>query len=227
MRTIPSFTTPPRWIRNAMVLGLALASTACAWSNKAKGTAVGTATGAAVGGVIGNQTGSTARGAIIGAVVGGAAGAIIGNKMDQQARELEDELPDATVQRVEEGIQLTFPSGFLFDFDSDAIRLASADNLRALAESLQKYPDTELLIVGHTDSSGSTEYNQSLSTRRANAASRYLVSQGVSAYRLHTSGAGETEPLTTNETEAGRQANRRIEVAIFASQSGRLPATPR
>ena len=221
MRSTDSFNRQAQRIRIAMVLAVGLTVTGCAWSNKAKGTAVGTATGAAAGAVIGNQTGSTARGAIIGAVVGGVAGAAIGHQMDQQAKELKVEIPGAVVERVGEGIQVTFASGLLFDFNSDAIRPASAANLQSLAASLKKYSDTDLLIVGHTDSSGSTEYNQGLSTRRSNAAAGFLASQGISANRMRTSGMGEMEPLATNETEAGRQANRRIEVAIFATAAAR------
>src|SRR3990172_5531783 len=124
---------------------------------KEKGGVIGGGGGAAVGGVVGNQTGSTARGAIIGAVVGGAAGAIIGHQMDQQAKELAVEIPGAAVERVGEGIQVTFASGLLFDFDSDAIRSDAGANLRTLAASLKKYGNTDLLIVGHTDALGSTE----------------------------------------------------------------------
>lgn len=221
MHRIHSFIRHASRIRAATFLVAAVAFTGCSWSNKAKGTAAGTVTGATVGGVIGNQTGSTARGAIIGAVVGGAAGAAIGHQMDQQAKELKVEIPGAVVERVGEGIQVTFASGLLFDFDSDAMRPASAVNLQNLGASLKKYSDTDLLIVGHTDSSGSSEYNQSLSTRRSNAASGYLAMQGISANRMRTSGMGEMEPMATNETEAGRQANRRIEVAIFASPAAR------
>ena len=155
MRSIHSFIRHAPRIRTAMVFAVAVTFIGCSWSNKAKGTAAGTAGGAAVGGVIGSQTGSTARGAIIGAVVGGGAGAVIGRQMDQQAKELKVEIPGAVVERVGEGIQVTFASGLLFDFDSDAIRPASAANLQQLAASLKKYSDTDLLIVGHTDSSGS------------------------------------------------------------------------
>jgi outer membrane protein OmpA-like peptidoglycan-associated protein len=204
----------------ALVVSLALASTACAWSNKAKGTAVGTAAGAAAGAVVGNQTGSTARGAIIGAVVGGAAGAIIGHQMDQQAKELAVAIPGAVVERVGEGLVVTFASGLLYDFDSDAIRPAAAQNLQALAASLKKYSDTELLIVGHTDARGTPEYNQDLSTRRASSAAYYLAMQGVARSRVQVSGRGEMEPVASNDTEAGRQTNRRIEVAIYAAASG-------
>ena len=186
-----------------------------------EGAIIGAGTGAVVGGVIGNQTGSTARGAIIGAVVGGAAGAIIGRQMDQQAEALEDELPGATVERVGEGIQVTFASGILFDFDSFALRSAARENLSNLAASLNRYPDSEVLIVGHTDSSGADDYNQRLSENRAGSAKDFLVTQGVDATRVRAMGLGESEPVDSNDTDAGRQANRRVEVAIFASEEYR------
>ena len=212
-----SFHAPTRPVFGAVLVAVALATTACSsLSRKQKGGAIGAATGAAVGGVIGNQTGSTARGAIIGAVVGGTAGAIIGHQMDQQAKELKLEIPGATIERVGEGIQVTFASGLLYDFDSDAIRSDAAQNLQNLATSLKGYPNTSLLIVGHTDALGSTTYNQDLSTRRANSASGYLSMQGVGANRLRTSGRGEMEAVASNETELGRQRNRRIEVAIYS-----------
>ena len=188
------------------------------------GAVVGTAGGAVVGGVIGKVAGSTAKGAIIGAVVGGVAGAIIGAQMDKQARELEQNIKGAKVERVGEGIQVTFDSGLLYDFDSDVVRPEARTNLRELAASLQKYPGSDLLILGHTDQLGSSGYNQTLSERRANAGASYLMSQGVSGGRIATRGLGETEPVASNETEAGRQANRRIEVSIFASKETRAAA---
>ncbi|MDP2957681.1 MAG: OmpA family protein [Longimicrobiales bacterium] len=222
MSIIKSSAGSTRTIRTALVVAVALASTACAsLSNKSKGAAIGTAAGGAAGAAIGSKTGSTARGAIIGAVVGGATGMIIGNQMDKQAGELTTEIPGAVVERVGEGIQVTFASGLLYDFDSDAIRPDAAQNLRTLATSLKEYPNTEVLIVGHTDALGTTVYNQDLSTRRANSASAFLSMQGVGSGRMHTSGKGELEPLASNETEAGRQMNRRIEVAIFAGAAAR------
>jgi outer membrane protein OmpA-like peptidoglycan-associated protein len=206
----------------AALLAMGMATASCAsWGHRETGAVVGTAAGGAVGGVIGTQTGNTARGAIIGAVVGGAAGAIIGHQMDRQAEELEARVPGAVVERVGEGIHITFPSGLLFDFDSHSIRPDAADHLRTLTASLAEYPDTQLLIVGHTDSDGSEAYNQDLSLRRANAARAFLTGQGVSGGRVHASGRGELEPLATNETAAGRAANRRVEVAIFASEAAR------
>lgn len=191
------------------------------------GAVIGTAGGAVVGGVIGKVAGSTAKGAIIGAVVGGVAGAIIGAQMDKQARELEQNIKGAKVERVGEGIQVTFDSGLLYDFDSDVVRPEARTNLRELAASLQKYPGSDLLILGHTDQLGSTAYNQALSERRANAGASYLMSQGVNGGRMATRGLGESEPVASNETEAGRQANRRIEVSIFASKETRAAAEKR
>jgi len=207
---------------SALVLGVWVA--ACAsLSREEKGAAIGAAAGGATGAVIGNQTGSTTRGAIIGAAVGGAAGAIIGHQMDQQAKELQQNIPGATVARIGEGIAVTFASGLLYDFDSDVVRAEAAQNLRNLSASLVKYPNTDLLIVGHTDAVGTSEYNQALSQRRATAAANYLASQGVNAARLRAVGRGETEPIATNDTEAGRQANRRVEIAIVANASTRKP----
>jgi outer membrane protein OmpA-like peptidoglycan-associated protein len=191
------------------------------------GAVVGAAGGAVVGGVIGRATGSTARGAIIGAAVGGATGAIIGAQMDKQARELQQNIPGATVERVGEGIAVTFASGLLFGFDSDVIRPEAGKNLRALATSLDKYPGSDILIVGHTDQVGTSAYNQGLSERRAAAAANYLVSQGVIRTRVATRGMGETDPVAPNDTEAGRQRNRRVEVAIYASEAYKAEAARR
>lgn len=211
--------------RTGILLIACMTLSACAsMSKEEKGAAAGIGAGAVLGGIIGNQTGSTARGAIIGAAVGGVAGAIIGRQMDKQAAELKQDIPGATVTRVGEGIVVTFASGLLYDFDSDRIRAASANNLKNLASSLGKYPNTDLLIVGHTDATGTDSYNQGLSERRAAAAASYLKSQGVGSSRLRTSGRGETEPIGSNETEAGQQANRRVEVAIYANEEARKNA---
>lgn len=190
-------------------------------SSTERGGAIGAATGAAVGAVVGKKTGSTARGAILGAVLGGAAGAVIGRQMDRQAEQLDDELEGAEVERIGEGIAVKFDSGILFPFNSTAVLPAGRENLRTLAQSLQRYPETEVLIVGHTDAVGSEEYNQDLSERRAMAAKNYLVSLGIPSHRIRTAGRGEMEPIASNATEAGRQENRRVEVAIFASEEYR------
>lgn len=190
--------------------------------NKAqKGAAVGAGGGAVIGGLIGKAAGNTAAGAIIGAAVGGTAGAIIGNQMDKQAAELEQELEDVEIERVGEGIQITFDSGILFAFNSSDLSADARSNLSNLAESLQKYPQSDLLIVGHTDSVGAKGYNYRLSEQRADAAGDYLMDLGIARSRISTVGKGMDEPVDTNETEAGRQNNRRVEIAIFASEEYR------
>jgi len=189
----------------------------CASMNaKTKGALIGAGAGATVGGVIGNQTGSTTRGAIIGAVVGGAAGAIIGHQMDMQAKELEQNIPGAKVQRVGEGIAVLFDSGLLFDVDSDVIKGDARSNLDALAASLAKYPKSDLMIVGHTDDTGTDSYNMGLSKRRAASAKNYLRAHGVTR-GIKSLGRGESEPIAANDSAEGRQQNRRVEVAIYAS----------
>ena len=201
------------------MLATVVVSSGCASLNKKEtGAIIGGASGAAVGAVVGRANGSTAKGAIIGAAVGGTAGAVIGHQMDQQAKEIKQNIPGAIVERVGEGLQVTFESGLLFDYDSDVLRDAARKNLTTLAASLEKYPNTDLMIVGHTDATGPDAYNMTLSERRAAAATNYLAAQGVSRARLRSTGRGETEPVVTNDTEENRQKNRRVEVAIFANE---------
>ncbi|MDH5284051.1 MAG: OmpA family protein [Gemmatimonadota bacterium] len=211
---------PARLALRTLLLAAAasLALAACATKSQT-GAVVGAAGGAVVGGAIGHAAGNTAAGAIIGAVVGGAAGAVIGAEMDNQADELKQNIKGATVERVGEGIKVTFESGLLYDFGSEVVRPEAQANLTELARSLKKYPGSDLLIVGHTDNVGSETYNQSLSERRASAAANYLVSQGVKPTRLATRGMGELEPLESNDTDSGRRLNRRVEVAIYASEA--------
>ncbi|HEU0302673.1 MAG TPA: OmpA family protein [Longimicrobium sp.] len=203
------------------VVGTSGLSGCASMNNTERGAATGAGVGGAIGAVIGRQTGGTARGAIIGAVVGGAAGAVIGRRMDQQAREIEQSVPDAEVERVGEGIAVTFESGVLFPFDSDQVLPDGRDNLRQLANSLRNYPGTEVLIVGHTDSQGSDDYNMRLSFRRAESARQFLVGQGIEGGRIRVEGRGESEPVADNSTDAGRARNRRVEIAIFASEEYR------
>jgi len=208
-----------------LVASLPLMAGGCAQlSGTQRGAVIGAAGGAAVGAAVGRATGSTARGAIIGAAVGGAAGAIIGRRMDQQAEQLAMAIPGATVQRVGEGIVVTFDSGILFDFDRAELRPAARQNLANLAASLNEYPGTEVLLVGHTDNVGSDAYNQGLSERRALAARDYLVSLGLASARVRAVGRGESEPVASNESDLGRQQNRRVEVAIFAGEQMRQSA---
>jgi outer membrane protein OmpA-like peptidoglycan-associated protein len=174
--------------------------------------------GAAAGAVVGGIASGSARGAIIGAAIGGAAGAAIGGIMDAQAEDLQDKLPNARVERVGEGIQITFDSGILFDVGGSNLRTAAQQNLRELATSLEDYEGTDVLVVGHTDSTGAEDFNQGLSERRADSARNFLTGAGLDGNRVTAMGRGELEPVDTNDTDAGRQENRRVEVAIFASE---------
>lgn len=187
------------------------------WNNTAKGAVIGTGGGAAVGAVIGKTLGNTAAGAIAGAAVGGTVGTIIGRNMDKKAREMQEEMDGVTIQRVEEGIAVSFDSGILFGYDSSTLRPESRENLEKLSEIIAKDDDTILMIVGHTDSSGDEDYNMRLSDRRARSAADYMFSQGLSESRIQIEGRGETEPIADNSTENGQQENRRVEVAIYAS----------
>ena len=201
----------------ALIGALGVSTAGCA-TKAGTGAVAGAGAGAVVGGAIGAATGSTAKGAIIGAAVGGAAGAIIGDQMDRRADELEDSIPGADIERVGEGILVTFESGILFGFDSTSIQPAGRTNLATLAANLEKYPDSNVLIVGHTDSVGADSYNMTLSERRAQSAASYLRQQGVDAGRVRTEGRGEIEPVADNSTDAGRHENRRVEVAIYANE---------
>jgi outer membrane protein OmpA-like peptidoglycan-associated protein len=173
-----------------------------------------------VGAVIGNQFGDhgTAVGAIIGAAVGGTAGALIGHHMDKQAEELRNDLQGATVERVGEGIKITFDSGLLFGVDQSSLSETSKSNLQQLAQTLEKYEDTDILIEGHTDASGSDEHNMALSKERAESVASYLTVSGVKGSRITTMGYGETQPIADNSTTAGMAQNRRVEVAIYANK---------
>lgn len=205
-----------------VVLSGTLGLSACgSWGAREKGAVIGAGAGAAVGAVIGNQVGSTAQGAIIGAAVGGAAGAIIGHQMDQQAKSLDDDLEGATVARVGEGIVVTFESGILFDFDSAVLRANARENLQELADNLRQYERTDVLIIGHTDATGSDSYNQNLSEQRARSAANYLQQLGVAGNRVEIRGMGENDPVATNDTAEGRQLNRRVEVVIYADEEWR------
>ncbi len=205
-------------------LAVTTVASCSSWKRRDTGAVIGAGAGAAVGGLIGKHNGSTAKGAIIGAVIGGTAGAIIGHQMDQQAKELEQNIPGAKVERVGEGIQVTFESGILFGFDSDRVQGTALNNLQTLAGSLNQYPGSDLLIIGHTDSTGTADYNRGLSERRARAAADALVNAGVSRPRTGTLGLGESEPIHDNGQEAGRVQNRRVEVAIYAGAAQRAEA---
>jgi outer membrane protein OmpA-like peptidoglycan-associated protein len=206
-----------------IVTALALASGGCALRKK-KAPVAEPAPVAAPPAMAEHAMGSTVKAAIVGAAVGGAAGAIIGHRLDVQAEKLRQSLKNATVSRVGEGIAVTFESGSLFTFGSSRLQPAGRENLRLLAARLKEEPRTEIVIVGHTDSVGNANYNQGLSERRAVAAANDLSARGIRRRRVWTSGKGEAEPVGSNDTEPGRQRNRRVEIAIFASDEWRQAA---
>lgn len=183
-----------------------------------RGAAIGAGSGAVIGGVVGRRSGNTVLGAILGATVGGAAGAVIGRRMDKQAEEMRKQLPDAQVERVGEGIKVTFGSDILFDVDSYELKPETKRQLTEFGRTLNKYENTDIRIEGHADATGSDAYNQKLSNRRAEAVGSFLQSQGVKASRVEEQGYGEAQPVADNTTEAGRRKNRRVDVAVFANK---------
>ena len=189
---------------------------ACNTSRATKGAIIGAGAGAAAGAVLGKK--NKAAAIIFGAAVGGVAGALIGDYMDKQAAKMQQDLDGATVERVGEGIVVTFDSGILFDHDSYALKAATRENLNDLSVSLNKYDDTDVKVLGHTDNTGTEEYNEGLSKRRASSVKSYLNTQGVASGRMTTQGHGELDPVATNDTAEGRQLNRRVEVVIIANE---------
>jgi outer membrane protein OmpA-like peptidoglycan-associated protein len=209
----------------AILLSVSIFSISCkTWNKSQKGAVIGTAGGAAAGAVIGKIAGNTALGAIIGAAVGGVTGAVIGHHMDKQAEEMKKDLPDATIERVGEGIVIEFNSKILFGFDKSDLTTEARNNLAKLVTILKKYPDTNIEVQGHTDNTGTTAYNQSLSEQRASSVSAYLSSNGVSSSRLVIKGFGETAPKYVNTTEEGQSQNRRVEFLITANEKMKAEA---
>jgi outer membrane protein OmpA-like peptidoglycan-associated protein len=206
-------------------LGLAIATStllfqSCATTTKTqKGTVIGAATGGTLGAIIGKKAGNTAVGAIIGGAIGGTAGALIGRKMDRQAEEIKQSIPNAEVIREGEGIIVKFDSGILFDVNQYTLKTNARSNIENLATSLKNNPETTILIVGHTDATGSDAYNQKLSVRRAEAVRSYTIAQGIASSRLSTEGRGESEAISDNTTEEGRALNRRVEIVIVANET--------
>lgn len=200
-----------------VILSLNLSCTAIQNSNKTqRGAGIGVAAGALVGGLIGGNIG----GALIGAAIGGAAGGIIGNQMDKQADKIEEAVPGAEVKRVGEGIQIIFDdkSGVNFGFDSADLTAEATKNLDAVAEIFIEFPDTELMIEGHTDSVGDENYNLKLSKRRADSVVAYLKSKGVAGNRFKVEAFGETRPRFDNATKEGQTKNRRVEIGVAANE---------
>jgi len=192
-------------------------------NNKQKGAVIGATGGAILGAIIGNNVGKGGNGelgAVIGGVVGGGAGILIGNKMDKQAQKIEEEIPGAEVERVDNGIVVTFDesSGVYFDTAKYNINSASQTTLNKLIGVFKEYPDTNILVVGHTDSQGAEDYNMTLSKNRANAVTNYLSQNGISNGRLTTNWFGESQPMHDNNTAEGRAKNRRVNVAILPNE---------
>ncbi len=210
----------------ALFLSSALLLTSCETvqnsNHQQRGTAVGVASGAVIGGVLGNNVGkgkNAAIGAVLGGIIGGVAGNVIGNKMDKQAKDIKETLPGAEVERVGDGIKVTMNESIVnFAFDSSNLTAAAQTNLDKLASVLKDNPDTNINIYGYTDSMGSDQYNLGLSDRRAAAVKSYLAGKGISNSRMFTMGMGEQDPVATNDTDAGRAKNRRVEFAITANE---------
>lgn len=205
----------------AIVLSASLLFGCKTWQgmdNTKKGGVIGVGGGAATGAIIGKAAGNTALGAIIGAAVGGTAGVLIGKKMDKQAQEIKSEVPNATVERVGEGINVTFASGVLFGFDKSDLTSTAQQNIQQLTQILNKYPDTYVRVEGHTDTTGTDAYNNGLSERRAKAVASYLQGQGVSGSRIQSFWYGSKQPVAPNNSDANRAKNRRVEFSIYANE---------
>jgi outer membrane protein OmpA-like peptidoglycan-associated protein len=202
-----------------LLVFLGIFASGCKTMNRSqRGGVIGAAGGGVIGGVIGRSMGNTAMGAIIGAAIGGAAGVLIGRKMDKQAEEMKEVLGDAEVKRVGEGIVIEFKDKVLFGFDRSDLTPTAKTSLDKLANVLKKYPDTNIEVLGHTDSKGSDSYNQSLSERRASAVAAYLRTDGIASSRLSTRGLGESDPVASNDKESGMAENRRVEFVITANE---------
>jgi len=193
-------------------------------SKSQKGAVLGTVAGGAIGAGVGSANGKVVLGAIIGATVGGVTGAVIGHNMDKQAEEMKKNLPDATVERVGEGIVIEFNSKILFGFDQSALTTQARKNMASLVDVLQKYPDTDIEIQGHTDNTGTASYNLALSKRRATAVESYLTSNTIASSRLNIKGFGETQPKYDNGTNDGQNQNRRVEFLITANEKMKAEA---
>lgn len=191
-------------------------------NNTQRGAGIGAVGGAVLGGILGNNLGkggNGALGAVLGGVVGGVAGGVIGNKMDKQAREIDQALPGAEVVRVGEGIKLVLGENSVrFDTNKSTLTTAAKANLDKLVKVFNEYPDTDIVIYGYTDSTGTPEYNLKLSGERAASVRSYLAGKGLTSARFSTTGLGIADPIATNDTPEGRSQNRRVEFAITANE---------
>ena len=191
-------------------------------NNTQRGAAIGAIGGAVIGGILGNNLGkggNGAMGAVLGGVIGGVAGGVIGNKMDKQAREIETALPGAQVERVGEGIKLVLGENSVrFDTNKSTLTATAKANLDKIVPVFKSYADTDIVIYGYTDSTGSAEYNLNLSQQRANSVEKYLESKGLNMSRFKMVGMGIADPIAPNDTPEGRSQNRRVEFAITANE---------
>lgn len=184
-------------------------------------TKEGALTGAAIGAGLGVLTGQGGKDKLDRAVVGGAlgalAGGVIGNNLDRQAAELQAELNDSRIRIINEGSQLrvVMPEGLLFATDSATVQASIQNDLYAVADNLNRYPNSRIEVVGHTDNTGSAAYNQDLSERRAAAVGAILRGAGVAGGRIVTYGRGESVPVASNLTPEGKAQNRRVEILII------------
>jgi outer membrane protein OmpA-like peptidoglycan-associated protein len=208
-----------------IVIVMAISLAGCKTMNRTqKGAVIGGAGGGVVGGVVGRSIGNTAMGAIIGATVGGVGGAIIGRQMDKQAEEIAKEMGDVDVIREGEAIVIKFKDKVLFGYDRSDLSDDAKTSLDKLRATLLKYPETNITIIGHTDSKGTTKYNQTLSESRANSVASYTSRNGIDNNRLTAIGKGETDPVATNDTEEGSASNRRVEFVITANEKMKADA---
>lgn len=183
------------------------------WNRQGTGALTGAAAGAVIGRNVGG--GDRTRNAILGAAAGALAGGVIGTQLDRQAQELRRDLGgNVGVVNTGNEIVVTMPQDILFAVDSASLRPDLRRDLQTVAGSLQSYPDTTVIVTGHTDNTGSAAYNQTLSERRAGAVAAELIQSGVASRRIVTRGAGLTQPIASNETAAGRAQNRRVEIVI-------------
>lgn len=184
----------------------------------------GALTGAAIGAGLGILTGDGGKDkldrAVVGGLVGAAGGGIIGNQLDRQAAELQAEISDGRIRIVNEGNQLrvVMPEGILFATDSATVQGSIQNDLYAVADNLNRYPNTRVEVIGHTDNTGAAAYNQDLSNRRAGAVAAILRGAGVSGARIVAYGRGESMPVASNLTPEGKAQNRRVEILIIPTQ---------
>ena len=206
-----------------MLSALALVSctTAADGTKKISKTGIGAGIGAAAGAAIGQVIGKDTKGTLIGTAGGAAVGAAIGNIFDRQEKELKDKLQGTgvDVKRTGEGeIKLTAPENITFDTNSYVFKPQFRKTLDSVATVLNTYPDSTIVVSGHTDTTGTDAINNPLSVNRASSVASYLESQGISTSRITSRGYGSKQPIASNATEAGRAQNRRVEIAIIANQ---------